>query len=241
MAMKRIRQAAALLALALIAAARGRAQTISPVIQEYQQKADSRFQIYNDVEIPLTVTLEPYSFSVDSNGSPTFRPLDSGINVQLSATSFRIQPKQTFYVFYKATAEKLPAWFCIYATVTGPTAQNGLKLAFRLPHTVYLLDKKTLERDQIEFTRAETTAEGDQRKIVAEIVNHSAAFGRVKGIEIVTGSGTQSLAGFPLFPGQKRLITLDWKEPGDPRTIVLDFDRFKSQADLRTTAAQTLP
>jgi hypothetical protein len=239
--MKRISRLAAVLPLILLVALQARAQTISPVIQEYQQKADSRFQIYNDADVPLAVTLEPYSFTVDSNGSPAFRELDPGIHIRFSATSFRIQPKQTFYVFYKATAEMLPAWFCIYATVTGPATPSGLKLAFKLPHTVYLLDQKTLERGEIEWIRAETMMEGEQRKIVAEVENHGPAFGRVRGIDIITTTGTQSLSGFPLFPGQKRRLTLDWKEPGEPRGIVLNFDRFKTEADLQTITSRSLP
>jgi hypothetical protein len=219
-----------------------RAQTISPVIQEYQQKADSRFQIYNDADVPLTVTLEPYSFTVDTNGSPTFRKLDSGISIQMSTTSFRIQPRQTYYVFYKARAEALPAWFCIYATVTGPSTPNGLKLAFKLPHTVYLLDnKKRLELGELAWVRAETALEGDQRKIVAEIENHGSGFGRVRQIEISTASGKQTLPGFPVFPRQKRLISLDWKQATTPRSIVLDFERFKAEADLRVTTTRNAP
>jgi hypothetical protein len=216
-----------------------RAQTISPVIQEYQQKADSRFQIFNDADVPLAVTLEPYSFTVDSNGSPTFRKLDDGIHIQLSATSFRIQPRQTYYVFYKATAEALPAWFCIYATVTGPSAPNGLKLAFKLPHTVYLLDKTSLERGQITWVRAETTLEGDHRKIVAEIQNQGPALGRVREILIDAGPEKQTLSGFPIFPGQKRLISIDWEHAAMPRRIALSFDNFKTEADLKTISATT--
>ena len=217
------------------------AQTISPVIQEYQQKADSRFQIFNDADVPLTVTLEPHSFTVDSKGSPTFRKLDPGINLQMSATSFRIQPKQTFYIFYRAAAQTLPAWFCIYATITGPSTPSGLKLAFKLPHTVYLLDKSLLERDQIAWVRAEASLDGDQRKIIAEIENHGSGFGRVREIQISTASGTQTLPGFPLFPGQKRLISLDWNQPTTPRSIVLTFDHFKTEADLRTISTKSMP
>jgi hypothetical protein len=219
----------------------GHAQTISPVIQEYQQKADSRFQIFNDADVPLAVTLEPYSFTVDSNGSPTFRKLDDGIDIQLSATSFRIQPRQTYYVFYKATAEALPAWFCIYATVTGSSAPNGLKLAFRLPHTVYLHDKSALQRDQITWVRAETTLEGEHRKIVAEIQNQGPALGRVREIQIDAGSEKETLSGFPVFPGQRRLISIDWEHAAVPRSIVLSFDNFKTEADLHTISATTMP
>ena len=33
------------------------------MIVEYSEKADGRFQIYNDADIPLTVVLEPHSFT----------------------------------------------------------------------------------------------------------------------------------------------------------------------------------
>lgn len=217
------------------------AQTISPVIQEYPQKADNRFQVYNDADVPLTVMLEPFSFSVDSNGTATFRKLDPGIHLQLSATSFRVQPKQTFYVFYKATAEILPSWFCIYATFTGATTSNGLKLAFKLPHTVYLLGKNPLDRSQLQWVRAETTVEGDKRRIIAEVENLGSGFGRVRQIDVTNALGKQAFPGFPLFPGQKRVIELDWQGPGTPQSIVLSFDRFKTEAGLQTVSAQSRP
>src|SRR5260221_1611671 len=163
-----MRRCLGILLLLFAAAAHAPAQTISPVIQEYQQKADGRFQIYNDSEIPLTVVLEPHSFAVDSTGTATFRKLDPELHVQLSTTSFRLQPKQTFYVFYKAASETLPNWFCIYATITGSTTPTGIKLALQLPHTVYLLDKKTLDRDQVAWVRAESSTAGNKRQIVAE-------------------------------------------------------------------------
>lgn len=217
------------------------AQTISPVIQEYQQKADSRFQIYNDGDVPLTVMLEPFSFSVDFKGTATFRKLDPGLHVQLSATSFRVQPKQTYYVFYKATAETLPGWFCIYATFTGATTSSGLKLAFKLPHTVYLLDKTPLDRSQVQMIHAETVVDADKQRITAEVENTGSGFGRVRQIEVTTALGKQAFPGFPLFPGQKRLIELDWPGPGTPQNIVLNFDRFKTEAGLQTISAQSQP
>ncbi len=187
------------LALLLAFACQAAAQTISPVIQEYQQKADSRFQVYNDSDVPLTVTLEPFSFNVDSKGAATFRKLDPGIHVQLSTTSFRVQPKQTYYVFYKASAETLPGWFCIYATFTGASTASGLKLAFKLPHTVYLLDKTPLDRGHIQWVRAQTSVEADKQRIAAEVTNTSSAFGRVRQIDVTTTLGKQSFPGFPLF------------------------------------------
>jgi hypothetical protein len=226
-----------ILLLLLTAAAYSPAQTVSPVIQEYQGKADGRFQIYNDLEVPLTVVLEPHSFAVDSNGDPTFRKLDPEIHVQLSSTSFRLQPKQTYFVFYKATSETLPNWFCIYATITGSTTTTGLKLAIQLPHTVYLLDKQSLGRDQVAWIRAESSTTGDKRQIVAEVENHSARFSRVREVEVSSAKGKQSYAGFPLFPGQRRLIELDWDGSSLPEHIQLNFDHFKMDSDLKVVSA----
>jgi hypothetical protein len=209
------------------------AQTISPVIVEYADKADGRFQLYNDAEIPLTVVVEPHSFSVDSTGKATFRKLDPGLHVELSSTSFRLAPKQTYYVFYKATTESFPNWFCIYATVTGPTTSTGLKLALELPHTVYLLGHKSLDQSQVSWDRAEITVKGDKRLITAEVENHGTEFSRVQEVEVMSSSGKKSFGGFPLFPGQHREIELDWDQPGVPQQLVLKFSHFKMESDLK--------
>ncbi len=211
------------------------AQTISPVIVEYTDKAGGRFQLYNDGDIPITVVVEPHSFSVDATGKATFRKLDPGLHVELSSTSFRLAPKQTYYVFYKATTETFPNWFCIYATVTGPTTPSGLKLALELPHTVYLLGHKTLDASQVSWDRAEIAVRGDKRLISAEVENHSAEFSRVQEMEVVTSSGKKTFGGFPLFPGQRREIELDWDQPGVPQQLVLKFSHFKIESDLKNT------
>jgi hypothetical protein len=209
------------------------AQSISPVIVEYADKADGRFQLYNDGDIPITVVVEPHSFSVDSEGKATFRKLDPGLRVELSSTSFRLGPKQTYYVFYKATTETFPNWFCIYATVTGPTTPTGLKLALELPHTVYLLGHGSLEQSQVSWRRAEISRKGDKRLITAEVENHGKVFGRVEEMEVVTSSGKQTFGGFPLFPGQHREIEMEWDQPGVPQQLVLKFPKFKMESGLK--------
>jgi len=213
------------------------AQTISPVIVEYADKADGRFQVYNDADIPLTVVLEPHSFTVDSMGKAIFRKLDPGLHVQLSTTSFHLAPKQTYYVFYKATTEAHPNWFCIYATVTGPVSASGLKLAIELPHTVYLVGRKPLDQSQVSWNRAEISTEGGKRLVTAEVENHGAEFSRIQEVEVTSTSGKQTFAGFPLFPGQRRDIELDWDQPGVPQRIVLKFQRFKIESSLKNSPA----
>lgn len=214
------------------------AQTISPVVVEYPDRADGRFQIYNDADVPLTVTLEPHSFSVDSAGKATFRRLDPGLRVSLSATSFRVAPKQTYYVFYKASTETYPNWFCIYATVTGPSTPTGLKLALELPHTVYLTGHKFLEQADVAWVRAELGANEGKPQISAEIENHGTELSRVQEIEVLSASGKQTFSGFPLFPGQKRELDLDWSQPGTPQQIVVKFPRFKIETSLKQQTAE---
>jgi hypothetical protein len=213
------------------------AQTISPVVVEYPDKADGKFQVYNDADIPLTVTVEPHSFTVDSTGKAVFRKLDPGLKVTLSSTSFKLAPKQTYYVFYKATTETYPNWFCIYATITGPMTDTGLKLALELPHTVYLTGHKSLDQSQLGWNRAETMMNGDKRQISAEIENHGAELTRVQEVEVVSDSGKQTVPGFPLFPGQKRQIEMDWDQPGMPQQIVLKFPKFKVESPLKEQVA----
>ena len=214
-------------------------QTVSPVIVEYNGKADGRFSVINDADIPLTVTVEPHSFSVDATGKATFRKLDPGLHVELSSTSFRLAPKQTYYVFYKATTETYPNWFCIYSTISGPVTPTGLKLAIELPHTVYLLGHKTLEESNVSWNKAELTVQGGKRRITAQVENHGTEYGRVQEVEVISSAGKQTFSGFPLFPGQRRDIEFDWDQPGTPKEIVLKFPHFKMESSLKElTAAQ---
>ncbi len=208
------------------------AQTISPVVVEYRDKAAGRFQIHNDGDFPVTVVLEPHGFTVDSEGSPNFTDLSPDIHLDLSTMSFRIGPKQDYYVFYKASADKLPAWFCIYANVTGGRTQDGIQLKVQLPHTVYLLGKTPGQASDISWTQALTTTDTPKPKIEAAVENHGTDVSRVREIEVTSPSGKQTYPGFPIFPGQHREFELDWDQSGTPSHIQLRFEHFKSETDL---------
>ena len=65
-----------------------------------------------------------------------------------------------------------------------------------------------MNSDQIAWVRAESSAAGNKRQIVAEVENHSNTFSRVRDVQVTSANGKQSFAGFPLFPGQRRLIEL---------------------------------
>src|SRR2546427_8691779 len=95
------------------------AQTVRPLINELHNPAKGWVEYVNDSLTPLNVVLEPKSFTVSETGEISYRELDPGIHLRLSTTSFRIQPKQTYYVTYEASAAQSPAWFVLYAACSG--------------------------------------------------------------------------------------------------------------------------
>src|SRR5215813_13129734 len=152
------------------------AQTVRPVINEMVGGNKGRVEYVNDSLTPLNVVLEAKSFSVSDTGEVSYRPLDPNIHLKLSTTSFRIQPQQTYYVFYEASSDQAPSWFVIYANFSGfpfRTAQ-GMNVRLQLPHTVYLLPKQQVEKSEVQVARAELNAE--QNKVLLEVANTGANF-----------------------------------------------------------------
>lgn len=207
-------------------------QTISPVISEYRgSQAEGAFQIRNGTLSPFTVVLRPMSFSVGPDGKANYRPLDTGISLQLSSNSFLVPPHRQFTVYYHVLAAHIPAWFTIYAAIVPKTRDGRINLVIDLPHTVYLLNKKPLSSQDVAFTSAEVNPAKGQ--LLAIVENTSHRFGRVTEIEVSSKSAKQTYAGFPLFPGQSRVIRLRWEKRGNPRRIQLQFSRFKLGDTLR--------
>jgi hypothetical protein len=224
-----------ILALAFSAGAVG--QTVRPVINELGNPAKGRVEYVNDGLTPLNVVLEAKSFTVSEKGEISYRPLDAGIHLKLSATSFRIQPQQTFYVFYEASAPPSPTWFVIYASFTGfpfRTAQ-GMNVRLQLPHTVYLLPKQRAEKADVRVVRAELNAAGN--KVLLEVENTGDNFGRVMQTQLASGRRKQEAPGFPVFPHSKRIleVPLDAKAEGDtaPTEVSFQFENFKIEEKLQ--------
>jgi hypothetical protein len=211
------------------------AQTISPIISEYRQSADGSFQVRNETLAPFAVVLEVRSFTVNDDGDPLYRPLDSGVIVELSSKSFRVPPHRAFTVFYRAHSAKLPAWFTIYANIQGRPAAPGLQLLIRLPHTVYLLTKSAPSRSEIVLSSAQPDLA--QHKVRFILQNNSSQFDRVQSVELRSPAGKQTYGGFPCFPHQKRIITLDWNKQADPAQLTLAFSKFKLDADFPRPAS----
>jgi hypothetical protein len=214
-----------------------RAQTVRPLINELSNPAKGRVEYVNDGLTPLNVVLEAKSFTVSETGEISYRPLDADVHLKLSVTSFRIQPQQTYYVFYEASAPKSPSWFVIYASFSGfafRTAQ-GMNVRLQLPHTVYLLPKDQVEKPEIRIKRAELSA-GDN-KVVLEVENTGNNFGRVLQTQLLYSKKKQEAPGFPIFPHSKRIleVPLDAKVEGEnvPVEVSLQFQNFKIEEKLQ--------
>ena len=211
------------------------AQTVRPVINELGNPAKGRVEYVNDSLTPLNVVLEARSFTVSENGEISYRPLDPAIHLKLSATSFRIQPQQTFYVFYEASAPPSPTWFVIYASFTGfafRTAQ-GMNVRLQLPHTVYLLPKQRAEKADVHVVRAEFNA--SDKKVLLEVENSGDNFGRVLQTQLANGKNKQEAPGFPIFPHSRRILELplDAKPDIAPTEVSLQFENFKVEQKLQ--------
>ena len=216
----------------LVCGTAGIAQTVSPVIVEYKVKADGRFALTNNTLTPMAVTLEPRSFSITPDGNGVYRPLDTGIHVQLSAMSARIDPGQTYYVFYKAKADTLPAWFTIYTTFSSLKRTGSLDVRILLPHTVYIYPKKQQSKDVVQVKEAAYAAASG--KIVCDLENVSSDLERVQEVRVTSKSGSTTAAGFPMLPGGQRHLEVPWHEAEAPTEI--QFRMEHSTLNLALTA-----
>ena len=216
-----------LLALPLCVAAQGGAfaQTVSPVIAEYTAQASGSFEVTNNSLVPVIVVLEPMSFNVGLEGDGQFRPLDANVHLELSATSFRLEPHQAAHIFYKATAANVPAWLCIYASFSGAKKGEGVNLRIMVPHTIYIYQKQPLSREAIDVHGVHYDAE--LHRVVCELTNNSSFAGRAESVE-VTGkrSSFATVGGFPMLPQGKRLLSIPWTSEQRPEKVEIQFDHF---------------
>ena len=217
------------------------AQTVRPLINELGNPAKGRVDFVNDGLTPLNVVLEAKSFTVSETGEIAYRPLDPDIRLKFSTTSFRIQPQQTYYVFYEASSPKSPNWFVIYASFSGFTFRTaqGMIVRQQLPHSVYLLPKQSVEPPEIHINRAELHPADN--KVLIEVENTGDNFGRVLETELVYAKKKQEAPGFPVFPHSKRILEVALEEKTDgenvPVEVTLQFQKFRVAGKLQRSSA----
>ena len=211
------------------------AQSVSPPIAEYQEKARSSFQLHNGSLFPLTVVLEVRGFQVTEAGEVVDAPLDtSQVHVKLSAMSFRIPARGSYRVFYEATADSLPAWFNSLSAMSGARTDNGLNVRLLLPHVVYLNQKQPLRKSEVAVRAFQIDSESQKAKLQLE--NLGPNLGRVLQVNVKNDHTTSDPAGgFPLFPRSRRWIEVPWGGEQPPAAVSVRFARFTIDTILRPT------
>jgi len=209
-------------------------QTVRPLIAELGNPSKGRVEYVNDSLTPLNVVLTAKSFTVSETGEISYRPLDANIHLKLSNISFRIQPQQSFFVFYEANTENAPAWFVIYAAFSGFPfrTQQGMNVRLELPHTVYLLPKQSVDKSEVRIARAEYLA--DSKSLRLEVENTGDYFGRVQQTFLVSKKKKQEAPGFPLFPHSRRILEVPVDGTDAPESFILDFQNFKIENQVST-------
>lgn len=216
------------------------AQSVSPPIAEYREKARGSFVITNGTLFPLAVVLTPKGFQVSEDGELTDIPLDTAtIHLKLSALSFRLQPRQAYTVFYEATADSVPAWFCIWSGITGSKTDTGIQVRIELPHVVYLNQKQRLPQADVTLTSAHYSRADQQ--VVVELQNLGTSLGRAQQVTVsADGAKSQQIAGFPLFPESTRRAVIPWSDSLPPVAVEVRFDGFRLQSPVALNDASTI-
>lgn len=217
-------------------------QSVSPPIVEYRgDKARGSFIVGNQTLYPLTVVLQPKGFQVDEEGDLSDVPLDTAIvALKLSTLSFRLQPRQSYTVYYEVKADTVPYWFNIWSGITGSKTESGINLRIELPHVVYLNQKEKLKEADVAIEWVHYLP--IDKQIVVAFKNASPRLGRVQSVTASADKAkSQEAAGFPLFPGSVRRMRMPWPDSLPPQRIEARFDGFRlSSSDIvrDTTAAR---
>lgn len=221
------------LALAMLSvAAPALAQTVRPVIVEYQGKrVHGKFDLVNDQLMPVNVILEARSFDVTEEGDPVYRPLDPHVALKLSEMSFRLPAQQARTIFFEARAESIPTWFTIYATFSGMPRRQGIDVEVELPHTVYMLPKEPLGAADVRVESA--VWDSVARNVSVRLRNVGPRLGRVEEAEVRARKEKRQVGSFPLLPGASRRVLIPWDAPVAPSTYRLKFQRFVVEDSLR--------
>jgi hypothetical protein len=211
------------------------AQSVSPPIAEYQERARSSFQLRNPSIYPVTVVLEVRGFTISEAGDVVDVPLDtSRVRIKLSEMSFRIPPRGIRTVFYEAASDSLPTWFNVLSAMSGAKTETGLNVRILLPHVVYLNQKQALRREDVAIRAFQVDSAAKKARVQLE--NLGPNLGRVYQLTVANDRTTsQPGGGFPLLPRKRRWAEVAWDGPSAPNRVSLKFSRFNLDTALTPT------
>src|ERR1700721_2161249 len=110
-------------------------------MSERGRKCRGEFSITNNGLLPMAVTVEAHSFSLDTAGHATNRALDPTVDLKLEEGSARISPRGTHTFGYQLKcAVETCSVALVSSMVVGRTPQ-GILVRVQLAHTIYACEK----------------------------------------------------------------------------------------------------
>lgn len=199
------------------------AQSVSPPIAEYREKASGNFTLSNESIFPLVAVLDVRGFEVTERGELIDVPLDTArVTVKLSQLSVRIPARQSATIFYTAESRGGPAWFAIMSSLSGARTANGINLRIELPHVVYLNQRDALRREDVAVRGFWRDSVAQKVHVVVE--NTGDRMARVQEVAVSgSGAGTARAAAFPFLPRRRRHLVLPWTAATAPDKLVIRF------------------
>ena len=111
-------------------------------------------------------------------------------------------------------------------------AFSGLNVQLELPHIVYVLPKEHWKASDIRVEPVELNQPA--HTLIVTVENRSSSFGRIGGLEIRGATHKVQGPGFPLFPGGRRRLELQWDADEAPDAVVVKSQDFSFERKLGT-------
>jgi hypothetical protein len=99
-----------------------------------------------------------------------------------------------------------------------------------LPHTVYLLPKGSVKREELE---ASATFDTSTKKIKVTTFNKGTTVARVLAMNAEQRGHKEQGFGFPIYPQKHRIAEIPWSGSTPPEKITLEFENFKIETPVR--------
>ena len=114
--------------------------TISPLNNEFGKKAKGEFSLRNESYAPLSVSIEIASADF-ANGQLAMAALKSTVHARLSEYSAKIPSHQTRTIAYSISCDVMPCSVVFLSTVVVGHTNEGMAIALRLGHVVYVCEQ----------------------------------------------------------------------------------------------------
>ena len=200
------------------------AQGISPVVQEYNKKARGAVQIANLSDTPKYASCKAQGFDPDEHGAVVFHPLDAALHVRIDTGREVLPAKGSRQISFDATPAVLPAWFTVTCRFLPVERGPGLTLAYELT-SVVIIHGGHLDAHDVALS-----AKHMGSKVVVEVKNNGSGLARVDSGEIRGEKKHADIATFLLFPNQKHIVEVDWKETASPETVRIQIGKLRMES-----------